>query len=119
MVSKSRIARLPGDPAVRPPVMGRARRVAVLLALALPIGLCACSSTFSSLPTQLGGMPADTPQTSAAPAAYPAVHDMPPPRQNAVLTEAEQKQAESELAALRERQAKQIDAKQPGPAPNQ
>jgi hypothetical protein len=80
----------------------------VFLALALPVGLGACSSTFSSLPTQLGGMPADTPQTSAAPAAYPAVHDMPPPRQNTVLTEAEQKQAESELTALRERQAKQL-----------
>jgi len=53
-------------------------------------------------------MPADTPQPSAAPVAYPAVHDMPPPRQNAVLTEAEQKAAEAELAALRARQAQQV-----------
>jgi len=53
-------------------------------------------------------MPANTPQPSAAPVAYPAVHDMPPPRQNAVLTDAEQKQAEAELAALRARQAKQV-----------
>jgi hypothetical protein len=60
------------------------------------------------MPTQLGGMPANTPQPSAAPAAYPAVHDMPPPRQSAVLTDAEQKQAEAELAALRARQAKQV-----------
>jgi hypothetical protein len=107
------MARLPEDPAVRSPVMGGAGRgVAVFMALALPLGLGACSSVFSSLPTQLGGMPADTPQASAAPAGYPAVHDMPPPRQNAVLTESEQKQAESELTALRERQAKQTEAQQ-------
>jgi hypothetical protein len=33
---------------------------------------------------------------------------MPPPRQNAVLTDAEQKAAEAELTALRARQAKQV-----------
>jgi hypothetical protein len=82
--------------------------MALILALALPMGLGACASTFSGMPTQMGGMPADTPQPAAAPAAYPAVHDMPPPRQNAVLTEAEQKQAEADLAALRARQAKQV-----------
>jgi hypothetical protein len=60
------------------------------------------------MPTELVGMPANTPQPSAAPVAYPAVHDMPPPRQNAVLTDAERKEAEAELAALRERQAKQL-----------
>jgi hypothetical protein len=60
------------------------------------------------MPTELGGMQANTPQPTAAPVAYPAVHDMPPPRQNAVLTAAEQKEAEAELAALRARQAKQV-----------
>ena len=82
--------------------------MALVATLALPIALGGCSSTLSSMPTQLGGMPANTPPPSAAPAAYPAVHDMPPPRQNAVLTDAEQKQAEAELAALRARQAKQV-----------
>ncbi|HEX4557566.1 MAG TPA: hypothetical protein VH249_26505 [Xanthobacteraceae bacterium] len=90
------------------PAAGRRRALALVAALALPIGLGGCSSTLSSMPTELGGMPANTPQPSGAPVAYPAVHDMPPPRQNAVLTDAEQKAAEAELAALRERQAKQV-----------
>jgi hypothetical protein len=81
-----------------------------LLVLALALGLGGCSSTFGDLPTQLGGMPADTPERSAAPPAYPAVHDMPPPRQNTVLTEEERKRAEAELAALRTRQEKQANS---------
>jgi len=76
--------------------------------LVLAVGLGACSSTLSDLPTQLGGMPAGTPQQQQpAPAAYPAVHDMPPPRPDVVLTKEEQKKAEAELMALRERQEKE------------
>ena len=107
MVSKSRIACFLVNRPLRPPE-GRGRALALVAALALPIGLGGCSSTLSSMPTELGGMPANTPQPSGAPVAYPAVHDMPPPRQNAVLTDAEQKAAEAELAALRARQAKQV-----------
>ncbi len=103
------MARVPADRTVRLPVVaGRRPGLALIVALALPMGLGACASTFSGLPAQMGGLPADTPQSATAPAAYPAVHDMPPPRQNSVLTEAEQKQAEAELAALRARQAKQV-----------
>lgn len=68
--------------------------------------LASCSSTFSSLPSQAGGEPAGTPERSVTPAAYPAVHDMPPPRTSTVLTEAQRKQAEDELAAIRDRQSK-------------
>jgi hypothetical protein len=103
MVSESRTGR------------GRAREIFAAVAktghLALPtlvlaVGLGACSSTLSSLPTQLGGMPAGTPQ-QPAPATYPAVHDMPPPRPDVTLTQEEQKKAEAELMALRERQEKE------------
>jgi hypothetical protein len=52
-------------------------------------------------------MPADAPQQPAAPAAYPAVHDMPPPRPDVVMTQEEQKKAEAELMALRERQERE------------
>ena len=84
----------------------KAGRVA-LPAFLLAGALSACASTFSSLPTQLGGMPADAPQQPAAPAAYPAVHDMPPPRPDVVMTQEEQKKAEAELMALRERQERE------------
>ncbi len=81
---------------------------AALPILLLTLGLGACASSLSSLPTELGGMPAGTPQPQQpAPAAYPAVHDMPPPRPDVVLTDAERKKAEAELMALRERQEKE------------
>jgi hypothetical protein len=66
-----------------------------------------CSSTLSELPTQVGGEPAGTPERPVTPAVYPAVHDMPPPRSTAVLTDDQRKQAENELAAARDRQIKQ------------
>jgi hypothetical protein len=81
-----------------------------VLALALTASLGACVSTVADLPPQIGGLPAGTPQRPAEPGVYPAVHDMPPPRPNAVLTEEERKKAEAELAALRERQEKQAAA---------
>ena len=81
-------------------------RFVPLFALALAGSLGACASTVGDLPPQLGGLPAGTPERAANPPAYPAVHDMPPPRPNTVLTEEERKKAEAELAALRERQEK-------------
>ena len=84
-----------------------------LLVLALA-GACAvlasCSSVLSELPAAAGGLPAGTPERSATPPAYPAVHDMPPPRANAVLTEDEKKRLEAELAAMRAAQEKRAAA---------
>ncbi len=57
------------------------------------------------LPSAAGGLPEGTPQRPAAAAAYPAVHDMPPPRATTVLTDAEQKQLEDDLVATRNRAA--------------
>lgn len=83
------------------------------------VALAGCANTFANLPTQLGGLPEGTPNPPAAPAAYPAVHDMPPPRPNTVLTADQQKKAEAELAALRARQEKQAhQQQQPGAVQN-
>ena len=51
----------------------------------------------------MGGEAANTPSAPAAPPAYPAVHDMPPARSVPVLTEEQQRQAEAELVAARDR----------------
>jgi hypothetical protein len=75
--------------------------------------LGACSSVISAIPTQMGGLPAGTPARADDPPAYPAVHDMPPPRSAAVLTEEERKKVEAELAAMREEQAKKAAEKLP------
>jgi hypothetical protein len=72
-----------------------------------------CSTVLSEMPTQMGGLPAAAPPRPEAPPAYPAVHDMPPPRSAAVLTEEERKKVEAELAAMRAEQARRAAAKLP------
>jgi hypothetical protein len=73
--------------------------------------LGACSSVLSEMPTQMGGLPSGAPSRPEAAPAYPAVHEMPPPRSAAVLTEEERKKVEAELAAMRAEQKKKADAK--------
>jgi hypothetical protein len=55
------------------------------------------------MPNALGGLPEGAPQRATKPPAYPAVHDMPPPRGSTVLTDAEQKKLEDDLIAARTR----------------
>jgi hypothetical protein len=74
------------------------------------MALGACSSVLSEIPAQMGGLPAGTPARPETPPAYPAVHDMPPPRSAAVLTEEERKKVEAELAAMRAEQARKAEA---------
>jgi hypothetical protein len=105
MVSKSRRA---WQRATEFVAAGAKARFVPLLALALSLG--ACVATVADLPPAVGGLPAGTPQRPAEPGVYPAVHDMPPPRPNTVLTEEERKKAEADLKALRERQEKQAAA---------
>ena len=83
----------------------RLRRTGALILLGMT--LAGCSSTLSSLPAELGGLPADAPtKREGEPLAYPAVHDMPPPRQGTVMTPAQIKQAEAEMAQARDRQSR-------------
>jgi hypothetical protein len=90
---------------LRQPVMRLA------LVCAGSIVLAACSTVLSEMPTQVGGLPAGTPQRPAVAPDYPAVHEMPPPRTAAVLTEEEKKKVEAELAAMRAEQARRAKAK--------
>jgi hypothetical protein len=89
--------------------MRRSLRSLVGIALLAAL-LSGCSSLFSELPTSMGGMSAGVPERAATPTAYPAVHDMPPPRSTAVLTEQERQRAEAELAAARDRQTKRTNS---------
>lgn len=50
------------------------------------------------------GLPAGAPERPATTAAYPAVHDMPPPRADSPLNETEQQKMENDLVGARERQ---------------
>lgn len=95
--------------------LGAPRRAAMarILRFVLPIvaaaGLCGCASisekfrdTAAALPGI--GLPADAPERTAQPVAFPAVHDIPPPRNSVTLTNTEQSQLEKELVAARDEQ---------------
>lgn len=84
------------------------RSPAILLVCTLPFALAGCTasslgSLIDSLPREIG-LPPDAPERPATPAAYPAVHDMPPPRPNTTLSAEEQVELEKELTAVRLRQ---------------
>ena len=60
------------------------------------------SESMSSMPVV--GLPAGAPERPSEVRAYPAVHDMPPPRTTATLDGSQQSEIEKELVAARERQ---------------
>jgi hypothetical protein len=82
-------------------------RLAAIVLAGLSLGACSSvTSGLSSLPKEVGGLPENTPARPATQMAYPAVHDMPPPRASAVLTPEQVKEAEAELTAARDGQPK-------------
>lgn len=87
----------------RPP---RALALSATLACALALAGCGSISEFvaergSELPGV--GVPDNAPARPVARAAYPAVHDMPPPRDSRLLGEDEQRKIEDDLLAARAR----------------
>jgi hypothetical protein len=79
---------------------------AALGLVAAAVALAGCGATIGDhLPTAVGGLPEGTPQRPTQSSAYPAVHDMPPPRATQVLTDAERNKLEGDLVAARERAA--------------
>jgi hypothetical protein len=84
--------------------LSRRALAAALIAGGGLLGGCSGGSTIADhLPTALGGLPDATPQRPTTASAYPAVHDMPPPRPTTVLSDAEQTKLENDLAAARTR----------------
>ena len=81
---------------------GLARALAAALLLAGAATLSGCSSTIDHIPTAIGGLPEGVPQRQATPAAYPAVHDMPPARTDEPLSDAEKKRLREDLAKMRD-----------------
>ncbi len=67
----------------------------------LAAALSGCSSVVDNIPNSMGGLPEGTPQRPATPTAFPSVHEMPPPRQDSALSEAESKRLREELKNTR------------------
>jgi hypothetical protein len=85
------------------------RLVAPAAAIAVAAALSGCSSIsqkFADSMSQMPaiGLPADAPERPAEPTSYPAVHDIPPPRNSVTLTSIEQQKMEDDLMAARDRQ---------------
>ena len=86
------------------------RALAAALLLAAMTGLAGCSSVIDHVPTWAGGYSDAVPDRPATPSAYPAVHDMPPARNDAVLSEADRKKLKDDLNATRSRTETNIQA---------
>ncbi|MSP46258.1 MAG: hypothetical protein EXQ83_10470 [Xanthobacteraceae bacterium] len=72
-------------------------------------GLSGCagiSQKFVDTASQMPGigLPSTAPERPVLPPAYPAVHDVPPPRNSVVLTNFEQQKLEDDLVAARDQQ---------------
>jgi hypothetical protein len=80
--------------------LGRILLVASSLAL---LADCSSSQVIEDLPASVA-LPADAPARPATPYAYPAVHDMPPPRATEPMSAEDQLRLEKELTAVRNRQ---------------
>lgn len=82
----------------------RSKRLWAGAAVALTaLFLAGCSSVPDSIPTALGGLPEGVPPRPQDPGAYPAVHDTPPDRDDAALSQAETKRLREELTQTRTR----------------
>jgi hypothetical protein len=76
----------------------------------LGVALGGCSIPLADMP--LVGLPANTPARPQTPPAYLPVHDLPAPRDEAVLTPEQQAKLEKDLIAARDRQASGSQAAQ-------
>jgi len=80
------------------------------LVLSLGLGGCASGGMLEQLPPAVGGEPAGLPAKPKADYRYPAVHDMPPDRASAPLSDTDQVRLEKELQAARDKQEAQYGA---------
>jgi hypothetical protein len=80
--------------------------VAAILAAAALSGCGAISSKFSEAGSQMPGigLPSGAPERTAERTAFPAVHDLPPPRNSVTLTSIERAEAERQLLEARNEQ---------------
>lgn len=88
--------------------MGQSSVVAGTMLLGLALG--GCASQLADAP--LMGLPANTPARPTTPGEYLPVHDVPAPRQETVLDQAQQDKLEKDLLAARDRQASGAKAAQ-------
>jgi hypothetical protein len=80
--------------------------VIVLAGAALVLGGCSATQVFENMPQSMGGLSPEAPKAPDTPYQYPAVHDMPAPRDTKLLSDQEQEKLEKDLLSARESQEK-------------
>lgn len=83
---------------------------------ALILAGCAPGQAIDRVPEAMGGLPAGTPARPTATYQYPAVHDMPPPRDTKPLSEEDQVKLEKDLQSIRDGQESRQGQGQTGSA---
>lgn len=92
------------------------RRVVAFVGLVgVTLSGCSPGPLVDRVPEAMGGLPAGAPARPTTPYQYPAVHDMPPARSAAPLSEDAQVKLEKDLAAARDRQS--VTTRDQPPAP--
>jgi hypothetical protein len=83
-----------------------AAAIIAAVAAACLSGCASISQKFAESASQLPvvGVSADAPERPSAPGVYPAVHDIPPPRNSVMLTNMEAAQLEADLVTARDQQ---------------
>ena len=86
-------------------------RILGAAALAATLAGCSTNAVIDNLPAAMGE-PANAPVRPVSDTyQYPAVHDMPPPRQDTLLTDQQQVEMERQLENVRDRQEGHTDRK--------
>src|ERR1700690_1244213 len=80
---------------------------AAALTIVCAVTLSACSIPLADVP--LVGLPANAPARSENPPTYLPVHDVPPPRDETLLTAAQQKDLQGQLLTARDKQNAQAN----------
>ena len=74
-----------------------------MAAILMAVTLSGCGSTLTDLP--IVGEPAEVPRATGDTSAYLAVHDVPAPRSEPVMSSADQARVQNDLVSARDRQA--------------
>jgi hypothetical protein len=86
---------------MKPTDHSRTRTAAAALLLAF--ALSGCSSAIDYIPTALGGLPEGVPERPTTPHKFPNVHEMPRPREDTALSDAERTRLRTDLTGVRQR----------------
>jgi hypothetical protein len=86
------------------------RQAWVIVFGTLALAGCSAAQVFEKMPREMGGLSAEAPKPPDKPYLYPAVHDVPGPREVKTLSDQEQLKLEQDLLSARNSQEQAVKA---------